>query len=100
MKKLHELELPLQVEIVKAAGEVLARNLSWTGNSDSTSAANNIITSCVDAFLSLYPDDQQLKPAEEKNEPEKIDEEKKEQEEKNPSEEVAQKRKYTRRNTE
>ncbi|KDE37430.1 spermidine/putrescine ABC transporter substrate-binding protein [Kosakonia radicincitans UMEnt01/12] len=97
MKKLHELDLSLQVEIVKAAGDVLGRNFSWPGASDGKTAAADIVSASVDAFLSLYPDD------EKKNEPEKLDEENGDQEiepqEKNGAVEVAQKRKYNRRNS-
>ncbi|MEN0615501.1 hypothetical protein [Klebsiella indica] len=92
MKKLHELDLSLQVEIVKAAGEVLARNFSWPGASDGKKAATDIVSASVDAFLSLYPDD------EKKNEPEKADA-KIEPQEKNATGDEPQKRKYTRRNS-
>ncbi|ARD61569.1 hypothetical protein Y71_17160 [Kosakonia radicincitans DSM 16656] len=97
MKKLHELDLSLQVEIVKAAGDVLARNFSWPGASDGKNAAADIVSASVDAFLALYPDD------EKKNEPEKLDAENGDNEiepqEKNSAVEVAQKRKYNRRNS-
>lgn len=86
MKKLHELDTDIQVEIVKSAGAVLAKNFGWPGGSDGTQAAKDIVTSVVDAFLSLYP--------EEKSKAEKIDDPK------NDPEEIPQKRKYTRRNTE
>lgn len=96
MKKLHELDLSLQVEIVKAAGDVLARNFSWPGASDGKKAAADIVSASVDAFLSLYPDD------EKKNEPEKSNAENSDKEiapqEKNVTGEEPQKRKYTRRN--
>lgn len=86
MKKLHELDTSIQVEIVKSAGAVLAKNFAWPGGSDGTHAAKDIVTSVVDAFLSLY---QEEKPHDEKIEEPKSD-----------TEEIQQKRKYTRRNTE
>ena len=86
MKKLHELDTSIQVEIVKRAGAVLAKNFGWPGGSDGTQAAKDIVTSVVDAFLSLYPEE---KPHDEKIEEPKSD-----------TEEIQQKRKYTRRNTE
>ncbi|MEH5990747.1 hypothetical protein [Klebsiella variicola] len=86
MKKLHELDTDIQVEIVKSAGAVLAKNFGWPGGSDGTQAAKDIVTSVVDAFLSLYPEEKALA--------EKIEDPK------NDPEEIPQKRKYTRRNTE
>ncbi|HDZ0443363.1 TPA: hypothetical protein RRT01_003327 [Klebsiella pneumoniae] len=86
MKKLHELDTSIQVEIVKSAGAVLAKNFGWPGGSDGTQAAKDIVTSVVDAFLSLYPEE---KPHDEKIEEPKSD-----------PEEIQQKWKYTRRNTE
>lgn len=86
MKKLHELDTDIQVEIVKSAGAVLAKNFGWPGGSDGKQAAKDIVTSVVDAFLSLYPEEKALA--------EKIEDPK------NDPEEIPQKRKYTRRNTE
>lgn len=86
MKKLHELDTTIQVEIVKSAGAVLAKNFGWPGGADGTQAAKDIVTAVVDAFLSLYP--------EEKTQAEKIEDPK------NDPEEIPQKRKYTRRSTE
>ncbi|MDC7940301.1 hypothetical protein [Raoultella ornithinolytica] len=86
MKKLHELDTDIQVEIVKSAGAVLANNFSWPGGADGKQAAKDIVSSVVDAFLSLYP--------EEKPQAEKIEDPK------NDPEGIPQKRKYTRRNTE
>lgn len=86
MKKLHELDTSIQVEIVKSAGAVLAKNFGWPGGSDGTQAAKDIVTSVVGAFLSLYP--------EEKPQAEKIEDPQ------NDPDEIPQKRKYTRRSTE
>ncbi|AID91015.1 spermidine/putrescine ABC transporter substrate-binding protein [Klebsiella oxytoca KONIH1] len=86
MKKLHELDTSIQVEIVKSAGAVLANNFSWPGGADGKRAAKDIVISVVDAFLSLYP--------EEKTQAEKIEDPK------NDPDEIPQKRKYTRRSTE
>lgn len=86
MKKLHELDTDIQVEIVKSAGAVLAKNFGWPGGADGKQAAKDIVTSVVDAFLSLYP--------EEKPQVEKIEVPK------NNPEDIPRKRKYTRRNTE
>ncbi|EMX9856218.1 TPA: hypothetical protein ACXL4G_005062 [Klebsiella michiganensis] len=86
MKKLHELDTSIQVEIVKSAGAVLANNFSWPGGADGKRAAKDIVISVVDAFLSLYPEEQ---PKTEKIE-----------DPKNDPDEIPQKRKYTRRSTE
>lgn len=86
MKKLHELDTSIQVEIVKSAGAVLANNFSWPGGADGKRAAKDIVISVVDAFLSLYP--------EEKTQAEKTEDPK------NDPDEIPQKRKYTRRSTE
>ena len=55
MKKLHELDTSIQVEIVKSAGAVLAKNFGWPGGSDGTQAAKDIVTSVVDAFHVALP---------------------------------------------
>ncbi|WP_423414115.1 hypothetical protein [Klebsiella pneumoniae] len=74
MKKLHELDTSIQVEIVKSAGAVLAKNFGWPGGADGTQAAKDIVTAVVDAFLSLYPEEktQAEKIEDPKNDPEEI----------------------------